>query len=68
MTSQQPLQKKRDQLETKLSRNIQRKLALESKINQEFEELKKTEISLEMLSEQGHSETNKSQMPTRTID
>ena len=55
MSSQQILQKKRDQLETKLSRSMQRRRDLESEINQEFEELKRIEISLEMCSEQGCS-------------
>jgi hypothetical protein len=47
----QTLQKKHHQVLTKLNRNIQKKHILELEINQEFGELKKIEISLEMNSE-----------------
>jgi hypothetical protein len=51
MSTLQLLQKKRDQLQARLNRNQQKKRILELKINQEFEELKKSEIFLEICSE-----------------
>jgi hypothetical protein len=51
MSTLQLLQKKCDQLQERLNRNQQKKCILELKINQEFEELKKSEIFLEICSE-----------------
>jgi hypothetical protein len=51
MSTLQLLQKKCDQLQERLNRNQQKKRILELKINQEFEELKKSEIFLEISSE-----------------
>jgi hypothetical protein len=51
MSTLQLLQKKRDQLQGRVNRNQQKKRVLELKISQEFEELKKSEIFLEICSE-----------------
>jgi hypothetical protein len=53
MASERILHKRLCELEIMLNRSVQRKRALESEINHEFEELKKIETSLE-ISEQGH--------------
>jgi hypothetical protein len=52
MRAQLPLEKKRDLLQNRLYENLEKKHALELRINQEFEELRKLEISLERRSEQ----------------
>jgi len=52
MKAQLPLEKKRDLLQNKLYENLEKKHALGLRINQEFEELKRLEISLEKRFEQ----------------
>lgn len=55
MNAQLPLEKKRDLLQNRLYANLEKKHALEFRINQEFEELKRLEISLEKRFEQGRA-------------
>jgi hypothetical protein len=50
MNGQLPLEEKHDLLKNGLNENLQKKHALELQINQQFEELKKLEISLEKCS------------------
>jgi SUMO ligase MMS21 Smc5/6 complex component len=47
MNAQLPLEEKHVLLKSELCRNLNKKQELESKINKQFEELKKLEISLE---------------------
>jgi hypothetical protein len=42
-----PLKKKQELLKNRLNKNLQKKHVLELRINQQFEKLKKVEISLE---------------------
>ena len=49
------LEKKHDLLQNRLHENLQKKHALELRINQEFEELKRLEISLEKHCERQHA-------------
>ncbi len=50
MTTQLMLERKHDSLKNRLNEDLQKKHALELRINGEFEELKKLEISLEKCS------------------
>jgi hypothetical protein len=52
MDAQSPLEKKLDLLQNRLYENLEKKHALKLRINQEFEELKRLEISLEKRFEQ----------------
>jgi hypothetical protein len=54
MNAQLSLEKRHDLLQNRLHENLQKKYTLELRINQEFEELKRLEISLEKHSEQQH--------------
>jgi hypothetical protein len=47
MNAQLPLEEKHDLLKSGLNENLQKKRSLELRISQQFEELKKLEISLE---------------------
>jgi hypothetical protein len=47
MNTRLPLKEKHDLLKNELGENLQRKHELELKINMQFEDLKKLEISLE---------------------
>jgi hypothetical protein len=55
MNEQLSLEKRRDLLQNRLYENLQKKHALELRINHEFEELKSLEISLEKHSDQRHA-------------
>jgi hypothetical protein len=55
MNAQLSLEKRHDLLQNRLHENLQKKQALDLRINQEFEELKRLEISLEKHSEQQHA-------------
>lgn len=55
MNAQLSLEKRHDLLQIRLHENLQKKHSLEFRINQEFEELKRLEISLEKRSEQQHA-------------
>jgi hypothetical protein len=52
MDAQLPLEKKHDLLQNRLYENLEKKHALELRINHEFEELKRLGISLEKRFEQ----------------
>ena len=52
MASERILHKRLCEIEVTLNRSIQRKRALESEINHEFQELKKIEISLEIFEQE----------------
>jgi hypothetical protein len=52
MNAQLPSEKKLDLLQNRLYENLQKKHALELQINQQFEELKRLETSLEKRFEQ----------------
>jgi hypothetical protein len=54
MNAHLPIEKKRDLLQKKLDEDLQVEHALELQINQEFEELKHLEVSLERRLEQKH--------------
>jgi hypothetical protein len=58
MKTQLSLEEKCDLLQNRLSENLQKKHTLELRINQEFEELKRLEISLERGFEQKHAIQN----------
>jgi hypothetical protein len=55
MNAQLFLEKSHYLLQNRLHENLQKKHALELRINQEFEELKRLEISLEKHAEQQHA-------------
>jgi hypothetical protein len=55
MTVHLSIEKKRDLVQKKLDEDLQVEHALELQINQEFEELKHLEVSLEKRLEQKHS-------------
>jgi hypothetical protein len=55
MNTSLPVEKKRDLLQKKLDEDLQNEHALELRINQEYEELKHIEVSLERRLEQQHS-------------
>jgi hypothetical protein len=55
MNPQLLLEKKHDSLKKRLEENVQKKHALEFRINQEFEELKQLEVLLEKTFEQNPS-------------
>jgi hypothetical protein len=55
MNANLSMEKKRDLLQKKLDEDLQIEHALELQINQEFEELKHLEVSLEKRLEQTHS-------------
>ena len=55
MNASLSIEKKHKLLQKKLDADLQTEHALELQINQEFEELKQVEISLERRSEQKHS-------------
>lgn len=55
MTVHVSIEKKRDVVQKKLDEDLQVEHALELQINQEFEELKHLEVSLEKRLEQKHS-------------
>jgi hypothetical protein len=52
MASERILHKRLCEIEVMLNRSLQRKRALESEINHEFQELKKIEISLEIFEQE----------------
>jgi hypothetical protein len=55
MNPQLLLEKEHDSLKKRLEENVQKKHALEFRINQEFEELKQLEVLLEKTYEQNPS-------------
>ena len=56
MNARLSIEKKRDSLEKKLSEDLQTEHDLQLQINEEFEELKHIEVSLERRLAQKHSE------------
>jgi hypothetical protein len=56
MNARLSIEKKRDSLEKKLSEDLQTERDLKLQINEEFEELKQVEVSLERRLAQKHTE------------
>jgi hypothetical protein len=52
LSRQKRLEKKQDDLRTRLNRNLTKKRSLDIEINREFEELKRTEVEIEIRSKE----------------
>jgi len=63
MSAQLLLEEKHDLLKSELAENLQKKHALELQISQQFEELKKLEVSLQKCSRITRTEEQRTETP-----